>query len=316
MNKSYWGIVFFLAVITAIVVVAAFHKQATSTISKIAAIVDKSSSPPPTPTATPSALLIEVITPKTGGNLKTPTTLVSGKTTPGAFLTLNDRQLAATSDGTFKLSLPLEKGLNPLLFSAATLTGQFAETEVIISFLPEPSADTSSPSSVVADLSETLLQGKVSTVTPTSLEILSSGTTYQVDTSSSTKFLHRWGAKATRSTILVGNEVAVYGEFTSSEKLHLKAAVVRNLSSRLTPRLLVGKIDAVDADGFLVSVSSPDYSPLAVTLNSSTSYLNRRGQPLSLSSYRAGDSLILWGLWDASAKTLTSVGEALNLTAP
>lgn len=86
-----------------------------------------------TPTSVPvSQITLEVTEPANNSIVSNSSVMVKGKTSPGADVFINEKELKADSSGNFSTSLNLDEGENYILVSANDSNGNFSEKEIIV----------------------------------------------------------------------------------------------------------------------------------------------------------------------------------------
>ena len=79
-------------------------------------------------------LILEVNQPKDKSTVNSSTITVSGKTSPGADVFINDKELKADSQGEFDTTLNLDEGENIITVVASDGQGNFSEKELTVFF--------------------------------------------------------------------------------------------------------------------------------------------------------------------------------------
>ncbi len=79
---------------------------------------------------------LTIVSPKNGTVLSGATVQVTGKTTPGADISINDADLKADAQGNFTTTVNLEEGDNYILVTAVNDSGAVSEQEITVSYTP------------------------------------------------------------------------------------------------------------------------------------------------------------------------------------
>jgi len=90
----------------------------------------------PLPIETAGALALQVFSPQDEAVVNTAEVQVTGVTSPGAVLSINDVILIAGADGSFTAAVPLEEGPNLIEIVASDAAGD--ETSLLLSVTYEP----------------------------------------------------------------------------------------------------------------------------------------------------------------------------------
>lgn len=160
---------------------------------------------------------------------------------------------------------------------------------------------TATPAAEVRESLFTRLNGSITTLGTTSLVV--NGTTVYI--LPKTILIRRFGAKTSLTEFTVGDEVQVLGKWTDTTKTAVNARLIRDLSIQKRHGTFVGTIQSLSATGFVVV---PISRPLqTVTVSSTTKYVDRKNAPLSFSSLVTGQKVMVRGMWDTKANTITEV---------
>lgn len=99
---------------------------------------------PNTPTALPSdretqssyadGISLQVTAPKDKQTITTPSLTVTGKTSPGADVFVNDMELRANGSGNFSAQITLDEGENAIVIVTNDQEGNSAEKELIVTY--------------------------------------------------------------------------------------------------------------------------------------------------------------------------------------
>jgi hypothetical protein len=131
-----------------------------------------------------------------------------------------------------------------------------------------------------------------------------------VNIASNTVLLRKFGAKSVFSEFSVNDQVQVVGKWTGDTKTAVNARVVRNLSIQKRHGTFVGTISSLSATGFvLLPLQRPSQN---VTVSSTTKYVNRQNSSISFSDLKIGQKVMVRGMWDNKANTVTQVALVKN----
>ncbi len=90
-----------------------------------------------TPTPMVNNISLVINSPTKGAIVKRPNLTVSGKTIPRAEVMVNDVERLADANGNFSANIILDEGENTILVVANDSEGNFAETELVVTYEPE-----------------------------------------------------------------------------------------------------------------------------------------------------------------------------------
>ena len=169
---------------------------------------------------------------------------------------------------------------------------------------------TATPATAVRESLQTKLDGAISSIGTTSITV--NGTT--VNILSNTILLRRFGAKASLTEFTVGDEVQVHGKWTDTTKTAVNARAIRDLSIQKRHGTFVGTIQSLSATGFVLApVSRPAQT---VTVSSTTKYVERKNISVTFSSLAVGHKVMVSGLWDTKANTITGANLVKDYSLP
>ncbi len=124
-----------------------------------------------------------------------------------------------------------------------------------------------------------------------------------VVTDSNTKLWRRFGAKSSLDEMSAGDKLTIVGTWTDSTKTTVKASSIRDLSIQKRAGQFLGIVKSVSSDGFVVTpVKRGDQ---AVTVSSTTKFVNLKNQPITLADIHVGNRVRVTGMWDMVKNTLT-----------
>ncbi len=85
-----------------------------------------------TPSPVSDAISLTITAPTDGAKVSTSKITVSGKTSPGADVSVNDTDTTADSNGSFSLSVSLDEGDNYLVVLAVDADGKTAQKQIMV----------------------------------------------------------------------------------------------------------------------------------------------------------------------------------------
>ncbi len=119
-----------LFVILAVYSIKVSTYQSKNTLQDTRTINETGNQLPPPPT---SEILLDVVIPE---KVSVPILAISGSTTPGADVFVNETETIAGLDGRFSLTYQLDEGENTVIIVANDENGLFAEKEVTVTYTP------------------------------------------------------------------------------------------------------------------------------------------------------------------------------------
>ncbi len=156
---------------------------------------------------------------------------------------------------------------------------------------------TATPAAAVRESLQTKLDGTISSIRATSIVV--NGTTVNILTN--TVLIRRFGAKSLLTEFTVGDEVQVVGKWTDTTKTAINARVVRDLSIQKRKATFVGIVSSLFTTGFVLT---PQSRPAQiVTVPNTTKYI-------------VGHKIMVRGVWDTKANTLTEVSFVRDYSLP
>lgn len=108
----------------------------TSVVSQQTGVVAPTSLATPGPSGTDyqSGISLTIGAPADGSSVSMPTVTVTGKTAPGADVSVNDTDLVADAGGNFSTKLVLDEGENTITVVANDQNGNSAEKEITVTY--------------------------------------------------------------------------------------------------------------------------------------------------------------------------------------
>ncbi len=156
--------------------------------------------------------------------------------------------------------------------------------------------------------------GILKSKTGTTLVVTSKdGVDYTVNTDSNTHFERRFWGKGTLDEMQVGDTLNVIGRWTDDTHTAINAVLVRDLSIMKRFGVFFGTVSSLTADGWVMKTQRGDET---VTVDSTTKFVNRRGETITKAGVKVGDRVRVRGLWDKTNSTLTEVKEVKDFSLP
>ncbi len=162
----------------------------------------------------------------------------------------------------------------------------------------------------------TIINGKVTIISGTTLTVEKDGKTFTVNTDSNTQFRRKFWGSSSLDEFSVGNMVNVIGHWTDDSRTTVLAKHVRNLSIQKRFGVFFGIVKSLSANGWVMSTTSLKRADQTVTVSSNTKYTNRKEETISQSDVKVGARVRVRGLWDSSANTVTEVTAVKNFSLP
>jgi len=148
----------------------------------------------------------------------------------------------------------------------------------------------------------------------TTLTVTKKGKTYTVTTSAETKFRRHFGGASSLSEFSVGNKLDVRGQWTDQAKTTIAAQLIHNHSIMKRRGTFVGEILSINDSTFILK--SVNRGNQTVTVNSSTKYVNRKMEVITLKDVAVGHRVRVKGMWDKSNNTITQVTQLKDYSLP
>lgn len=165
-------------------------------------------------------------------------------------------------------------------------------------------------------LGVTLSNAKITAKTDTTLTVEKDGKSYSIIFDDKTQLRRRFWGKSSLSEFSVGNIVNVIGRYTDDTKTTINAKVLRNLSIQKRFGVFFGEVKSLFSSGWVMSTKSENRADQTVTVSSTTTLKNRKGETIVQSDIKVGDKVRVHGLWDRSANTVTEVKEVKDFSLP
>lgn len=165
-------------------------------------------------------------------------------------------------------------------------------------------------------LGVTLANAKITAKTDTTLTVEKDGKSYSVVFDDKTQLRRRFWGKSTLSEFSIGNIVNIVGRWTDDSKTTINAKVLRNISIQKRFGVFFGEVKSLLSSGWVMSTKSENRADQTVTVSSTTTLKNRKGETIVQSDIKVGDKVRVHGLWDRSANTVTEVKEVKDFSLP
>jgi len=210
---------------------------------------------------------------------------VNGQTATDAKVTINEKPLPISSDGSFTTYFPLAPGENEIVVTAVNNRGEEnIQTAAVFT------AEASNGSNL--DIQSTA--GIVTAISGTNYEIITTkGENASFDISALTRFISKFGGSAGGNNVSVGTEVEVIS-------IGSQALLFRNLSENTHQAHLYGTITSLSTNDF--DLTTPQSKIIKVNLSNS-SYLP--------SFYKEGQEVWVFGEYDPRNQAISNIKEIL-----
>lgn len=133
MSRAYWVIVGILFFVVLGLAGFAFYRSA---MKQSVTTVPTSTSTTPKIIKSESAIPLTVTFPTDGLEVTTPAISVSGRTSKGADVAVNEKDVKADTDGNFLVTINLEEGENFISVIASDELGNVSEKEITVTYTP------------------------------------------------------------------------------------------------------------------------------------------------------------------------------------
>ena len=145
MSKSYLLLIGALMIITLAVGAFAYFRSTTNPVPNPSSQNPTAPNSPgqPTPPTNPgpsemmqNEISLIVSSPVNGQIVSTTTITVTGKTTPNADVSVNDKEVKADAKGNFSATISLDEGDNTIFVTASNDAGQSSDWEATVTYTP------------------------------------------------------------------------------------------------------------------------------------------------------------------------------------
>lgn len=158
--------------------------------------------------------------------------------------------------------------------------------------------------------------GQVTAKDGTTLTVTSDGKTYTIQTDTKTQFRFKFWGKGSLEAIAVGHTVNVIGKWQDDAHTTVMARLVRDVSLQKRFGVFIGEIKSLLTGGWIMSTKSEKRADQAVTISTSTKFVNRNEEPIVQSDVVVGHKVRVKGLWDSVANTVTEVTHVKDFSLP
>lgn len=152
------------------------------------------------------------------------------------------------------------------------------------------------------------IEGVIESIENNSLMIKNNkGDSYKVEITDNTKLIRRFGAKSSLNEFRSGDQVIVFGKYTSDDKKTVEARLVRNLSIQKRWGVFFGEVISQSDTSFVIKTINR--GELTVYFNNQTKFLSHDKQSISFKDLKVNDRVRIKGVWDKDLKELREVDE-------
>jgi len=140
------------------------------------------------------------------------------------------------------------------------------------------------------------------------------GNTYTVFVTEQTQIRRRFWGQAQLAEFSVGDNLNVIGKWKDDAKTQVEARVIRNSSIQKRFGVFFGTITGKTDSNFTMQTVSRGTQ--TVFFDSSTKFVNRRGEGMSYTDVQVGHRVRVKGLWDNKLNKITEVTQVKDFTIP
>lgn len=130
--------------------------------------------------------------------------------------------------------------------------------------------------------------------------------TYTIDASEA-GLRRKFGGKASTDELQVGDTLNVIGKFTDTDKTLVKAKLIRDVSIQKRKGAFVGTVKSITGGEFVMGTVSGNRPDQTVTVATSAKLVGKTGKAITVADIKVGDRVMVRGLWDTKANTITEV---------
>lgn len=159
-----------------------------------------------------------------------------------------------------------------------------------------------------------LKDAKVTSKNGNALGVSSDGKNYTVNVTDSTIIVRRYYGKTTIDDIQVGHILMVLGLYTDDAQTVIDAKLIRDLSIQKRFGAFVGTVTAVS--GNIITFNTVHRGEQKAVTDSSTVFVNRRGETIQLADIKVGHRIRVKGMWDNSVDTISEITHVKNYSIP
>lgn len=156
--------------------------------------------------------------------------------------------------------------------------------------------------------------GTLSSKSDGELIVAKDGKSYTVLIDSNTQLRRRFWGKATLAEYQVGDTLNVIGKWTNDAHTTIQARLVRDISIQKRLGVFFGTVSSVSSNGWVMATVQRGNQ--TVTVSSTTKFVNRKEETISVSDIKVGDKVRVRGLWDKAASTITEATHVKDFSIP
>lgn len=140
------------------------------------------------------------------------------------------------------------------------------------------------------------------------------GNTYTVFVSDKTQLRRRFWGQAQLAEFSVGDKLNVIGKWKDDAKTQVDAQIIRNSSIQKRFGVFFGNITSKSDSNFVMQTISRGTQ--TVFFDSSTKFVNRRGEGMSYADVQVGHRVRVKGLWDNKLNKIIEVTQVKDFSVP
>ncbi|MEK7577341.1 MAG: hypothetical protein AAB492_01815 [Patescibacteria group bacterium] len=163
-----------------------------------------------------------------------------------------------------------------------------------------------------ARISSGVITNKVGSI----LTIEKDGKSLTIQTDTKTKFVLRFGGKATIDDMLLGHTVNIAGPWSDETKTTITAKLVRDLSIQKRHGVIIGVVKSLLPNGWIMTTISDKRADQTITVGSATEFVNGMQEGITKDQVVVGHRVRVKGLWDKGNNTVTDVTQVKDFTLP
>lgn len=160
----------------------------------------------------------------------------------------------------------------------------------------------------------TIVSGTVKSKEASTIVVTKDNKDITVNISDKTQFRRRFWGKSTLDEIQTGDTVTVIGRWVDETRTTINAVLIRDLSLQKRFGVFFGTIKTINNSVWVITTIKKGEQE--VTVNSTTKFINRRGETISAGDILTGHRVRIRGLWDKSKNTITEVSEVKDFDLP
>ncbi len=133
------------------------------------------------------------------------------------------------------------------------------------------------------------------------------GNAYTVNITDKTRLIRRFGGKSNLNEFKAGDQVVVFGKYTSDDKKTIEARLIRNLSIQKRWGVFFGEVVSTKETNFVIKTINR--GELAIYFTNQTKFLSHDKQPINYQNLKVSDRVRVKGVWDRDLKEIREVDE-------